>query len=139
MKKKPVFWVIVAVVALVVVAVGIWGKQYYDDRYVGTDYYAVVPLDYNVTPGPRPSMDGRADMGPAVEYDLVAYNDKGEAKTVNFSVYSPESDYYRGEPMPQPGEYLRVSASKQLVVGWRIVDVGDVPAGVLELLEVGSG
>ena len=84
-------------------------------------------------------MDGRADMGPAVEYDLIAYNDKGEEKAVNFSVYSPESEYYRGEPMPQPGEFLRVSASKQLVVGWRIVDVGDVPAGVLELLEVGSG
>ena len=132
MTKKPIFWIIIVLAIALVVAVVLWGKQYYEDRYVGSDYYAMVPLDFDATPETLYSMSGE-DVGLGKKYKLTAYNEQGEAKTVEFSVKGEDSTKY-----PQPGTYLHISASKQIVVGWNVTDEGNVPEKALNKIK-GNG
>ena len=137
-KRKTVLWASLAVLAVLVVGVAVWGKQYYEDRYVGSDYYTVVPAGFDMSPVPLLNKDGK-EAATGVNYELTAYNAQGEARPVSFTVYDPESGFSRGEIQPQPGTYLRVSASKQLVVGWGVVDASEIPAEVLAMINAGSG
>ena len=134
MTKKPVFWIVLVVVAALVVIVAVWGKQYYEARYVGADYYTMIPLDYDMTQKPRYSMKGE-DVGTGIEYKLTAYNEQGEPRQISFIVYSEESGLSSGVKQPQPGTYLRVSASKQLVVGWGVIEENEVPTAALEKIK----
>jgi len=137
MSKKPFFWIILAaVVALLIVGV-VWGKQYYDDRYVGSDYYAVVPLDHDMTSIPHGDPNDK-EKPVGIDYKLTAYNDKGEAKQVTFTVFDPDSPYNHGEVQPQPGTYLKISASKTIVVGWSTTSEESIPKIALEKIEANS-
>jgi uncharacterized protein YxeA len=124
-KKKTVLWIVLVVVALIAVAVTIWAKGYYQDHYVGSDYYTVVPAGFDVTPQPLYDRDGKArDTGKI--YVLTGYNAQGEAKELEWSVSGDSpSDY------PGPGTYLKVVSSKYLVNGWSVIDKADIPAGAL--------
>jgi len=137
MKNKPVFWIIVTLSAALIIACAVFGKQYYENRYVATDYYAMVPLDYDMSPVPMLDMHGN-ELGAGIEYRLTAYNEQGEAKPVVFSVHDLDSDYSRGEPQPQPGEYLFINASKQIVISWYVIGVTDVPQKALDMIKAGS-
>ena len=128
MKKKPVFWVILIVVAVLVVSGAIFGKQYYDNRYVGKDYYTMVPANYDITPEALYQMDGKTQEGTGVKYKLEAYNDQGEATTVEFVVRE-------GNDAPQPGTYLYVSASNELVLNWYVTEEGNVPEKALSKIK----
>ena len=130
MKKKPVKWIVLAVVALLIVAVAVWGKQYYDSRYVGTDYYTMVPLDYDMTSVDMNDINGKV-IGTGIKYNLTAYNEQGDAKTVFFKVYDPDSDMSRGEKQPQPGTYLLVSVSEQIVLKWSVTEESNIPEKAL--------
>jgi len=133
MKKKTLLGIALAVGAVLLLLVAVWGRQYYIDRYVGADYYAMVPLDYDMTPVPVKTMDGK-EIGMAIAYKLTAYNEQGEAKQVEFRVNDPDSDISLGEVQPQPGTFLLVKASKQLVVGWRVISESKVPEKALSFL-----
>ncbi|MCL2882723.1 MAG: YxeA family protein [Coriobacteriia bacterium] len=133
MKKRPVLWIVLALVAVVVVAGAIWGKQYYDARYVGADYYAMVPQDYDTTSHDIKSMNGEV-VGTGVDYKLTAYNARGEARPVAFTVADPGTSISRGEEQPQPGAYLWVSASKQIVVRWKSTEQNAIPEKALEMI-----
>ena len=137
MKKKPVFWIILIAVAVLIVAGAVWGKQYYDNRYVGTDYYTMVPLDYDMTSVSIKDMGGK-EIGTGIKYKLTAYNEQGEAKTVEFTVYDPDSDISREDVQPQPGTYLLVSASKQIVLKWSVTEESIIPEKALEMIKGGS-
>jgi len=137
MKKKPLLFAALALLAVVVVAGGVWGKQYYDDRYVGSDYYTMVPQDFDMTPVDIHNKDGQV-AAYGIVYNLVAYNEQGEAKAVSITVYNPDSGFARGEIQPKPGTYLRVNASKTLVVGWGVIDKSDVPPAALKMIESNS-
>lgn len=126
-----------ALVAVIVVAGAFWGRQYYEDRYVGTDFYARVPLDYDMASVSVRNMEGK-EIGTAVEYNLTAYNEQGEAVSVSFRVHDPDSDISIGEEQPQPGDYLRLKVSKQLVISWEFLDYADVPAGVVGYADLQS-
>jgi len=132
MKKLILYAFITAAVAFVI-TVALWGRRYYNDRYVGADYYAVVPSDYDMTEWPLYSSSG-AEIGTGVTYRLVSYDENGEAKDISFTVYSPESGLSRGEIQPPPGTYLCVSASKQIVLRWRVIEEEEVPAAALALI-----
>jgi len=129
-KKIIISVIIIAIVAVV----AIWGRQYYEARYVGADYYTMIPLDYDLTPEPLYSMSGE-EVGIGVNFNLTAYNEQGEAKIVKFTVNSPESAGYRGQTMPKQGDFLLVKASQQIVLGWNIIDEAGVPAGALNQLK----
>lgn len=122
----------IAVFAIVLVAtVAIWGKQYYEDRYVGSDYYAMVPFDFDAAPEMMYSMSG-GEVGLGKEYVLTAYDEYGEARAVEFNVYVDRSS------LPQPGAYLHISASKQLVVRWGLTDESNVPEKALHMIKNGN-
>ena len=125
-KKKHTGLLIGVVAALVlVVAGGIWAKGYYQDHYVGTDYYTMVPMDYDLTPQMLHKQDG-SNVGLGKDFELTAYNEQGEAKNVVFTVRGDDPAGY-----PQPGTYIYVKSSKYLVNGWDVIDVSQVPASVL--------
>ena len=134
---KKVILTIIVVLLTAVLALGVvWGKRYYEARYVGADYYAVVPQDYDMTEQPVCSMAGE-QVGTGIIYNLTAYGTDGKSRPVSFTVYDPASSISVGEQQPQPGQYLRVTASKQTVVDWRAIDASEVPADVLALVNAG--
>ena len=126
-KRKTVRWIILTAVIMAAILMIVLFKQYYDYRYVLDDYYyTVVPFDYDITPY-------QDDQGGRVtDYGLTCYNADGEARELNFSVLvdAHNSDLY------PPGTYLRVSASKHLVIGRRAVDEADVPEKAMEMIRV---
>ena len=124
-KKHTGLFIGVAVVVLLVIAGGVWAKGYYEDHYVGTDYYTMVPMDYDLTPQMMHKMDG-SNAGLGKDLELVAYNEKGEAKDVVITVKGDDPSAY-----PQPGTYLNVKASKYMVNGWSVVSENEVPSSVL--------
>ena len=121
MRKKTILWLILALVAVAVVAGTIWGKNYYEARYVGTDFYAMVPLDFDITPETIYDENG-VKMDTGKPYELTAYNDKGEAKNVSFYIWGEDSAEY-----PQPGAFLLVKASEQVVLGQSVISESSVP------------
>lgn len=129
MKKRSVY-ALVGVIILFVVALGAWkGWSYYQDRYVGTTYYAVVPADSEVTLDNLVDASGKV-AGKGHEYNLKAVNEKGETKDISFTVPADSLD-----ELYQPGTYLKVNASKQLVVKQSPITEEEVPVAVLPLLQ----
>lgn len=128
--KKGAVYTLVTIFVLGLVAVGVLqGWNYYQGRYVGSTYYALVPDDADIT------LDNLVDnRGNVVdtghEYDLIAVNEAGETKDINFTLPADKQ-----EDLYQPGTYLKVKASKQLVVKQEPVDSTEVPANVLTQLD----
>ncbi|MCL1879688.1 MAG: YxeA family protein [Actinomycetia bacterium] len=129
MTKKPGFWIVVGVVVVLVVAAAVWGKQYYENRYVGRDYYAMVPLSYDITPQMMHDSGG-AEVGLGKTFDLKAYNEHGEEKDISFIVVGDDVARY-----PQQGAFLLVNASNQIVLNWSLIDKGSIPAAALAKIE----
>jgi uncharacterized protein (TIGR01655 family) len=127
-----VTFLVCAVVAVIV------GQQYYKDRYISSDYYAVVPLGYDITPKMHYGDDNK-EMGLGVTYKLTAYNANGEAKEVEFNIMEEGSGWADSGPYVQPGTYLLIKASNQLVTGWEYIKKDAIPAKALEMLEARSG
>jgi len=123
--NKLIKWGIIALSVVLIAAGAVWGRQYYNDRYVGTEYYTIVPFEYDVTPKTMYSANGE-DVGLGVEYILTAYDEQGESKTVEFTVHEDRGN------TPQPGTYLLVSASKQIVVNWSVTEKSKIPVKALE-------
>ena len=135
MKKQLVL--IAVVVVVVVLGFGaVWGKNYYQNRYVGSDYYTMVPLDYDMTEQTIGSMKGDP-VGTGIRYNLTAYSETREKKSVSFTVYNPNSPISLGEQQPQPGTYLKVKASKTIVISWSVIDKSQVPHAVLAAIQAG--
>ena len=115
---------------LVLVAVAtFFGYQYYQDTYVGSTYYTVVPA--GIEKQDIHSMGGEL-MGQGYKYKLTAFNDKGESKEIEFSIIT-DGDYRQGDAY-QVGTYLKVTASKKRVIQQEVVEKDQVPAKVLEHL-----
>ena len=109
MKKK-----IVKVIILALLVGGFTkGKAYYEDRYLGQTYYGKIPEDQDMTYKMQYS-DDKKPIGPAISYELDVYNDK-EKRRVSF-------ERYRGSDYFKPGDYIEVSASRQISLGEKLVD-----------------
>ena len=127
-KNKLIKWIVIALGVILIAAIAVWGRQYYNDRYVGADYYTMIPLDYDVTPETIYSMNGE-DVGTGVKYKLTAYNEQGESRVVEFTVYEDSGN------IQPPGTYLWVSASKQIVVNWGVTEESKIPEKALKKIE----
>jgi len=125
-QKKIGKWIALAAVLVLALVVVLFLKQYYDGRYaVADEFYAVVPLDYDITP----YEDERA--GRLKDYVLTGYNAAGEARELEFSVFVDS----HGADLYPPGTYLKISVSRLLVLGARALDVADVPQGALQMIQ----
>ncbi|MDR2336658.1 MAG: YxeA family protein [Candidatus Nomurabacteria bacterium] len=120
--------VIVIAILAAAVTLGVIGKQYYDNRYVGKDYYAMVPLDYDVAPEVIYSDKGE-ELGQGKEYALVVYNNKGEAKSVKWVIRTEDGG------LPQRGSFLLVKASEQIVTGWSVIKEDQIPIEALKKIK----
>lgn len=125
MKKK----IILVIAVLLVIAGAFWAKGYYNDRYVASDhYYTQIPEDERNEDSWLVDADGvKQEKGK--EYDLIGYNEKGEAKEVNFKKSGSAEDYYA------PGTYIKVSTSKTITIGVEVVNVTDVPQEALTKIQ----
>jgi len=122
------FWWL-PVLALLAIGAAIWGRNYYESRYVGTEYWAQIPATFDVTPHELTTMDGEGSGDMGVDYVVTGFNEAGESRQLEFTV--------RGEnaaDMPQPGSFVELSASDQLVVSHRVVSESEVPTNVIALL-----
>jgi len=129
-KKKITTGIVIVIAAAVLIIAAVWVKNYYEDRYVGEDYYAVVPLGLEITLVPQKDMDGREIGVNGFDYSLTAYNEQGEARKAEFTVTGDDLSKY-----PQAGAFLKIKASKTLVVGWSFVKESEVPQKALEMLK----
>ena len=110
-------------------AAGVLGWNYYQETYVGTTYYTIIPE--GLEKQDIKAMDGQI-MGQGYIYKLTAINDAGQEKEVEFHVFT-DGDYRQGDGYPA-GTYLKVTASKKRVISQVIVVKDQVPANVLALL-----
>lgn len=129
MKKRSLIGPLAATLVIALLIAGlIRGKGYYEDRYVGRNYYTMVPPDYDLRPESMYSSDGKV-VGLGKEFNLTAYDELGVPKEVSFPVYGDDSAGY-----PQPGSFLLVSASKQIVVEWSVIAEEEVPEAARSMI-----
>ncbi|MDR1463686.1 MAG: YxeA family protein [Oscillospiraceae bacterium] len=133
--KKIVFAVLGILAAAAVILVAVKGRQYYADRYVSSDYYAMVPLDYDMTPVMHLTDDDDQEMGLGMDYKLTAYNGQGEAKEIEFTIMDKDTGWATAGEYVPPGTYLLVKSSKLLVNGWGIIEPSEIPAAALAKIE----
>jgi len=126
------FWWL-PVLALLGIGLAVWGRGYYNARYVGTDFYAQVPATFDMTPQPMRDMAGNvvetngvANM--EVNFVVTGFNAAGEQRQLEFSVRADSPN------LPQPGDYVRISASRQLVLRESVVSQSAVPTNILDLI-----
>jgi len=124
-KKKTGLWITLVVIVLIIAAGAVWAKGYYEDHYVGSDYYTMVPMDEDLTPQPLYDRNGKV-METGKIFVLTGYNDQGVAKELEFTVRGDSPSDFPGR-----GTYLKVISSKYLVNGWSVVDKAEVPAAAL--------
>lgn len=123
MKKKNLF---ILAVAIFLVAGAFWAKKYYNNRYMISDsYYTQIPEDEINEDSWLVDSDGVKQVK-GKEYTLMGYNDRGKEREVYFTKTGSAEDYYA------PGTYIKVDASKTLVVGLEVVDKVSVPQAALE-------
>ena len=135
MDKKKIRFIAIGVALAVVLAGVFWAKQYYDEHYVGQDYYTMVPLDYNMTSVDIYDIHGRP-FATGIKYNLIAYDAWGRvSKEVEFIVYDPDDPYNKGETQPRPGTYLYVFASHAIVLNWHVLKESEVPTAALDRIK----
>ena len=121
-------WIILVVVVAALVAVGWWGKRYYENRYVSSNYYAVIPQGWDVSPRMETLPNGKQQPGRR-EYKVQAYDATGLPRELFFTV-APETSKY-----PKPGDYVLVRASKQIATGWNLVSERQIPQAALHKIK----
>lgn len=129
MKKK----ITILAAVLLIAAGAFWAKGYYNDRYVASNfYYTQIPEDEVHEDSWLLDADGvKQEKGKA--YDLIGYDENGEAREVHFTKSGSAEDYYA------PGTYIRVSASKTITVGVETVGKAEIPQEALrQIQELGT-
>lgn len=109
------------------IGAAIWGKNYYNDRYVLDEYvYTQIPPDANATKDEWLYDDNGKKTQKGKEYQLKGYNKEGKERDVQFSIPGTAKNYYK------PDTIIKVSMSKTIVIGQQIVTETDVPKKALQ-------
>lgn len=118
--------IILIIVLAIVIPTTIFAKQYYDVRYAleGT-YYTVIPLDYDLTPQ-RDKFDNRY-----TSYTLPCYDADGRVRVLEFRINVDANPVH----LYPPGTFVRVDASRSIVLEQLACDVSDVPQGALQKIK----
>jgi len=122
------FWWL-PLLAVAGIAVAMWGNNYYNQRYVGSDYWAQVPATQDTTLVESISDSGQPTGTYGVHYFLTAFNEAGESRELDFVFHAEDQ-----AAVPQPGDYIWISASPTIVVRQHVVPAAEVPANVRELI-----
>jgi uncharacterized protein YxeA len=122
------FWWL-PLLAVAGIAAAVWGQNYYNQRYVGSDYWAQVPATQDTTLVEVISDSGQPTGMYGVRYVLAAFNEAGEQREVEFTFYADDE-----ASVPQPGDYFWISVSPTIVVRQHVVAQSEVPTSVRELI-----
>ncbi|OCN05278.1 hypothetical protein A4S06_09225 [Erysipelotrichaceae bacterium MTC7] len=129
MSKKVKLGIVAAIVLVLVALVIPVAKDYYDNRYVGSTYYARVPESYDTTPRTILS-DAKEDMGKGVIYNLRVYNEAGDEKEVQFTRFEED------QSIIDPGTYLQLEVSESSISqGEEVITKDEVPKALQSKLE----
>ena len=123
--------ILIALAIIAISFVSIRAKEYYDETYVGADYYMRVPSDQDTTIEEWRS--GNYDIK-GRKYEFTAYNEKGEPKVVKFSITDDAEKITSEDQLLQPNAYIKVNASQKRVISWSIVEEKDVPKSALKFV-----
>lgn len=126
--KKGIKLIVGVVIIALIAVVAVKGKEYYENRYTGTYYYTMIPMDE-----PMELEDMKDDKGEVVglgkKYKLKSYDEKSE-RLLEFSVNTEDKD-----KLFKPGTFLKIKASNEIVLGEEIISRDEVPEGILEKIE----
>lgn len=129
MKKK----LLILAAVLCLAAGAFWAKSYYNNRYVVSDhYYTQIPQNEEVTEDSWLVDADGVKQAKGKEYCLTGYNDRGEARELQFTQSGGAEDYYA------PGTYLEADTSEMLVLGVRVVEEAAVPSTALEKIQASA-
>jgi len=134
--KKPKFIILGVVGAILLVIVVIAFKTYYDDYYVWSDYYAMIPLDYKIAP--EEIYDKGEYVGLRQKYTIIAYNEKGESKEIRIYAWDTSGAKTQREDdtgIIEPGTYIYVNSARKIVINWNVVEKSEIPNQILEYVK----
>ena len=109
-------------------------KQYYDNTYVGYNYYLKVPSDQDIT---LEQWQSGSYIITGRQYSFDVYNEKGKSKTIRFSINDNQGEITE-EDLLQPHTYVLVNTSKNRVIYWNRVTAEEIPKEVLRIIEASS-
>lgn len=121
-----------AILGIIIIGfIAVQCKKYYEDTYVGSDYYLQVPSDQDTTieewQGGQYTIRGR-------RYKLTAYNKNGEFTIAEFSITDASNTGITEEQLLQPNTYIKVNASKNRVISWGVVKEQEIPQKALDFI-----
>jgi uncharacterized protein (TIGR01655 family) len=125
---KTVLKIIIGLV--IVAAIGFTafkGNEYYENRYVGHDYWAQIPSNQSTELDDIMDDNGRF-FSKGKRYELTAYNEKGESKPAAWTVTTSKA-----EELYWPNTFLKIRISKDnIVIGKEIVEQHAMPEAALK-------
>lgn len=127
--SKSAKWVMGLIIVSIVGVGAYYAGNYYNDRYVGEDYYTKIPSNTNLELEDIKDQEGVV-QATGYEYKLAGYNTQLQKRTLEFSQHATKV-----EDLYQPGTYLKISVSKQIVLSEEVVNASAVPTQILELLQ----
>ncbi|NLB90109.1 MAG: YxeA family protein [Clostridiales bacterium] len=127
---KKIILLIVIILAIVLIGfLATKGRTYYQNRYVGEEFYAKVPMNISVELEESLGDDGYS-LGTGKRYQLTAYNQEGQAREADFFRYTSDP-----AELLQPGGYVKFTLSEVLVLKHAAIDKEEVPEKVLAILD----
>jgi uncharacterized protein (TIGR01655 family) len=124
----------IGLIIAVIVIVGIFTvifKQYYDNTYVGSDYYLQVPSNQDTI---IDEWQSGSYTIKGKKYKFTAYNENGEGKIVKIDITDDNKAIESEEQLLQPNTYIKVNTSKNRVISWEIVQEQDIPEAALKYI-----
>jgi uncharacterized protein (TIGR01655 family) len=119
--------ILVLVVVAVIGLTAFKGNGYYENRYVGHDYWAQMPSNQSIELDDIMDDNGRF-FSKGKRYELTAYNEKGESKQAKWVVNTSKT-----EELYQPNTFLKISISNDgIVIGKEIVEQRAMPETALK-------
>ncbi|WP_125767834.1 YxeA family protein [Lapidilactobacillus wuchangensis] len=121
---------ILAILAVLMVSlIGYCGFKYYQQTYLGTEAYAIVPAQV-------PSKEAAKDLAGQPESDRYAYHYKIQVVTKNGQKMTRTFDISGRNPQPLPANsFIKLTASTlRVVVGPQTISENEVPVNVLAKL-----
>ncbi|MGX7107935.1 YxeA family protein [Facklamia miroungae] len=119
--------VIGLIISVLILLGAVWAKGYYNDRYVESGvYYTQIPLDEKNEKDEWIIDDDGNKVEKGKEYHLVAYDEKGNEREINFFKRGEASDYFSA------GIYIQCSMSKTILLKSSVVDKNEVPKVALD-------
>jgi uncharacterized protein YxeA len=129
-RKSSIVGVVIGIVVIVIViAGGMWAKNYYNDRYVSQSYYAQIPANTPTTLEGLKDSDGKV-VEKGRNYELKAYDKNGNERDLEVTVRTKDAS-----KLYKPGTYLKIEASKQVVTGQAVIREAQIPAAAFAKIQ----